>query len=134
MEKGICQYKNNNYYYAINIEGGTAPGGQPNVSGFPLRDATSENDPNGAGRYSKNAYNLGGGKRQIQGQWGQTQDEDILEGTQYPGQNFVWVSYEIISSNWAILVCRSNHGREYPLNNYGDIAYLTSIEEWGGTK
>lgn len=126
--------KRNDNYYAINIEGGTAPGGQPNVDGFPLRDATDENDRTGAGRYSKNAYNLGGGKRQIQGQWGQTQDEDILEGTQYPGQNFVWVSYEIISSNWAILVCRSNHGREYPLNNYGDIAYLTLIEDWNGTK
>lgn len=106
--------KRNNNYYAINIEGGTAPGGQPNVDGFPLRDATDENDPNGAGRYSKNAYNL--------------------SDSQTPGQNFVWVSYEIISSNWAILVCRSNHGREYPLNNYGDIAYLTSIEDWNGTK
>lgn len=106
--------KRNDNYYAINIEGGTAPGGQPNVDGFPLRDATDENDPNGAGRYSKNAYNL--------------------SNSQTPGQNFVWVSYEIISSNWAILVCRSNHGKEYPLNNYGDIAYLTSIEDWNGTK
>lgn len=118
--------KRNDNYYAINIEGGTAPGGQPNVDGFPLRDATSENDPNGAGRYSKNAYNLGGGKN--------NQNQNISAGSGTPGQNFVWVSYEIISSNWAILVCRSNHGREYPLNNYGDIAYLTSIEDWNGTK
>ena len=100
-------------YLSINIEGGTATGGQPNVSGFPLRDATSENDPTGAGRYSKNAYNLA--------------------NSQTPGKNFVWVSYEIISSNWAILVCRSNHAQDYALNNYGDVAYITKVKDWDGT-
>lgn len=100
-------------YLSINIEGGTATGGQPNVSGFPLRDATSENDPTGAGRYSKNAYNLA--------------------NSQTPGENFVWVSYEIISSNWAILVCRSNHAQDYALNNYGDVAYITKVKDWDGT-
>lgn len=105
--------KRSNNYYSINIEGGTAKGGQPNVSGFPVRDATSENDPNGAGRYSKNAYNL--------------------SNSQTPGQDFVWVSYEIISSNWAILVCRSNHAKNYPYNSYGDVTYITKITDWHGT-
>lgn len=51
----------------INIEGGTAKGGEPTVSGFPLRDATSDK------RYSKNAY------------------YNETDG------HFAWVSYEIVS-------------------------------------
>lgn len=113
-----------NYYFSINIEGGTAPGGQPNVDGFPLRDATDQNDRTGAGRYSKNAYNLGGGNKN---------NQNIGAGSGTPGQNFVWVSYEIISTDWAILVCRSNHSRSYPLNSYGNVAYLSSIVDWDGT-
>ena len=97
-------------YLSINIEGGTSAGGQPNVDGFPLRDATDEKDRSGSGRYSKNAYNLSASKT--------------------PGQNFVFVSYEIISSDWAILVCRSNHAQRYPSNSYGDVCYITSIVDW----
>lgn len=38
----------------VNIEGGTAKGGEPNLSGFPLRDATTDI------RYSKNPYFITG--------------------------------------------------------------------------
>ena len=95
----------------MNVEGGTSPGGQPNVFGFPLRDATSSNDPNGAGRYSKNMYAINGNTR----------------------TQFVFVSYEIISEDWAILLCGTNHARSYPLNSYGGSAYITKQNFHSGT-
>lgn len=104
-------YSATNSVACLNVEGGTAPGGQPNVNGFPLRDATDEDDPNGAGRYSKNCYIIDGNTR----------------------KNFVFLSYEIISSNWAILLCGTNHSRDYPLNSYGEAAYITALTFWGGT-
>ena len=109
--KTIVYIKSNNTVAALNIEGGTAPGGQPSVNGFPLKDATSENDPNGAGRYSKNCYIIDGDTR----------------------KTFVFVSYEILSSNWAILLCGTNHSRDYPLNSYGEAAYITKQNFWSGT-
>ena len=104
-------YSATNSVACLNVEGGTAPGGQPNVNGFPLRDATDENDPTGAGRYSKNCYIIDGSTR----------------------KNFVFLSYEIISSNWAILLCGTNHSRDYPLNSYGEAAYITALTFWSGT-
>lgn len=92
----------------LNMEGGTAAGGQPSVNGFPLKDATDEDDPTGAGRYSKNLYSING----------DSQDA------------FVFVSYEIISSNWAILLCGTNHSKDYPLNSYGEAAYITKQNFW----
>lgn len=94
---------------SLNVEGGTSPGGQPNVFGFPLRDATDEDDPDGAGRYSKNCY-------------------IITSRTK-----FVFVSYEIISNDWAILLCGGNHARSYPLNSYGGSAYITKQNFWSGS-
>ncbi len=81
----------------INIEGGTAPGGEPIVSGFPVRDATSDI------RYEKNAYNT--------------------------GNNFVWVSYEIIT-NWAYLEHSSNYSKTYPSHSYGQLLYVRNLEHW----
>lgn len=109
--KTIVYIKSNGQVNCINIEGGTAPGGQPNVDGFPLRDATSEKDPNGAGRYSKNCYVIDGDTR----------------------KTFVFVSYEIISNNWAILLCNANHSTDYPLNDYGGTAYITKQNFWTGS-
>lgn len=106
--KTIVYVESSSQARCINIEGGTAPGGQPSVNGFPLKDATDENDPNGAGRYSKNCYVIDGDTR----------------------KNFVFVSYEIISSNWAILLCNANHSKDYPLNSYGEAAYVTSQNYW----
>lgn len=107
--KTIVYVKDDNCTYCINIEGGTAAGGQPNVSGFPLRDATSADDPTGAGRYSKTCYNING-------------DSDK--------HNQVFVSYEIISEDWAILLCNHNHSKDYPLNSYGGSAYITWQNYW----
>ena len=113
--KTIVYIKSGQAVACLNIEGGTAAGGQPSVNGFPLKDATDEDDPNGAGRYSKNCYVIPNG-----------------DGTQ-DRKNFVFVSYEIISNNWAILLCGTNHSRDYPLNSYGGAAYITKQNFWSGT-
>lgn len=81
-----------------NIQGGTAAGGMPNIDGFPLRDATSDN------RYAKNCYCIGGSKT-----------------------NLVWVTYEIVSTDFAMLVQTSNYSQKYPLNSYGQMCVITSI-------
>ena len=107
--KTIVYVKDDKCTYCINIEGGTAAGGQPNVSGFPLRDATSADDPTGAGRYSKTCYNINGSNNK---------------------HNQVFVSYEIISEDWAILLCNHNHSKDYPLNSYGGSAYVTKQNYW----
>lgn len=107
--KTIVYVKDDNCNRCINIEGGTAAGGQPNVSGFPLRDATSADDPTGAGRYSKTCYNINGSTNK---------------------HNQVFVSYEIISEDWAILLCNNNHAKDYPLNSYGGSAYVTKQNYW----
>ncbi len=95
----------------LNMEGGTAAGGQPSVNGFPLKDATDEGDPTGAGRYSKNLYSINGDSQNA----------------------FVFVSYEIISTNWAILLCGTNHSKDYPLNSYGEAAWITKQNFHSGT-
>ena len=109
--KTIVYVKSNQTVAALNVEGGTSPGGQPNVFGFPLRDATDEDEPETAGRYSKNMYAIDGNTR----------------------KSFVFVSYEIISEDWAILLCGTNHARSYPLNSYGGSAYITKQNFWSGT-
>lgn len=83
----------------INIQGGTKKGGEPNVSGFPLRDATKDN------RYSKNAYYYGNGF-------------------------FAWVSYEIVSTDFAVLQHRSNYSSNYPEHSYGQLLYLYNYSTW----
>ncbi|MBR5400982.1 MAG: hypothetical protein IK102_04140 [Treponema sp.] len=103
--KTIVYLTSNNQARIINIEGGTAPGGQSCVFGFPLKDATDENDPTNAGRYSKNMYVVDGNTR----------------------KNFAFVSYEILSKDWAVLVCNANHSRVYPLNDYGGSVYITAM-------
>lgn len=103
----VYVYGVNNQDYLINIEGGTATGGQPKVSGFPLRDATDENDPTNLGRYSKNTYCINGDTN-----------------------NQIFVSYEIISDDWAVLPCRNNHSKDYPKNSYGGSAYITAQNYW----
>ena len=103
--KTIVYYTSNTQRRIVNVEGGTAPGGQSCVFGFPLKDATDENDPTNAGRYSKNMYVVDGNTR----------------------RNFVFVTYEIVSEDWAILLCNNNHSRIYPLNSYGGATYITAI-------
>ncbi len=83
----------------INIEGGTKKGGEPNVSGFPLRDATSDH------RYAKNMYYYGNGF-------------------------FAWVSYEIVSKDFAVLQHRSNYSSNYPTHSYGQLLYLYNYSTW----
>lgn len=84
----------------INIEGGTAPGGEPSVSGFPLRDGTSDKETS---PYSKNAYHI-------------------------PNTtNYVWVTYEIVSKDFSILLARNNHSSTYALNSYGQCIRITAI-------
>lgn len=112
--KTIVYVKDDNCTYCINIEGGTAAGGQPNVSGFPLRDATSADDPTGAGRYSKTCY---------------IKNNEIRNDVNY-NTDQVFVSYEIISEDWAILLCNHNHSKDYPLNSYGGSAYITWQNYW----
>ena len=86
----------------INIEGGTATGGEPNVSGFPLKDATTDN------RYSKNAYLYQEGEKDF----------------------FAWISYEIISTNFAVLQHRTNYSSSYPSLSYGQLLYLYKFSTW----
>lgn len=105
--KTIVYLTGSNGNYNINVEGGTAPGGSPSVSGFPLRDATSEKKPYDAGRYSKNCYCINGKK-----------------------DSQVFVSYEIISDEWAVLLCKSNHAKDYPFNTYGGSAYVSQMNYW----
>ncbi len=82
----------------MNIEGGTAKGGEPNVSGFPLRDGPSDL------RYSKNLY--------------------YDSNTKY----HVWNSYEIVSTEWAILLrfggSKGYNSKDYPPSSYGQCTYL----------
>lgn len=86
----------------INIEGGTATGGEPNVSGFPLKDATTDN------RYSKNAYLYQEGEKDF----------------------FAWISYEIVSTNFAVLQHRTNYSSSYPSLSYGQLLYLYKFSTW----
>ena len=87
----------------INIEGGTSEGGEPTVSGFPLRDATSEHC------YEKNAYHY---------------------GSYDNGPNsFVWITYEIIS-DWAYLEHSINYSKTYPKVSYGQLIYINNLEHW----
>ena len=80
----------------INIEGGTTEGGEPTVSGFPVRDATS--DP----RYSKNMY---------------CDTSDYF---------YYWVSYEIVSdwavlqhkTNYSSKYPKHSYGQLLYLYNY----------------
>lgn len=106
--KTVVYYTSGTQRAIVNVEGGTAPGGQACVFGFPLKDATDENDPTNAGRYSKNMYVVDGNTR----------------------KNFVFVSYEIMSKDWAILLCNTNHSRVYPLNSYGGATYITGMNYW----
>ena len=78
----------------FNIEGGTFMGGEPKVSGFPLRDGESP-------QYSKNSYHISN-----------TNNQNI------------WNSYEIVSTNWAILLRESANSKNYPRSSYGQGTYL----------
>lgn len=84
----------------MNIEGGTSPGGEPSVSGFPLRDGT---DASICSPYSKNAYKIGTSER------------------------YVWVSYEFVSTDFAILLCQTGHSAAYPLCSYGQGVYVSGL-------
>ena len=83
-------YEGNNQF---SIEGGTFMGGEPTVSGFPVRDGESA-------QYSKNAYHIP-----------DTDKENI------------WVSYEIVSTNWAVLLREKVNSKNYPRSSYGQATY-----------
>ena len=68
-------------------------GGEPTVSGFPVRDGESA-------QYSKNAYHIP-----------DTDKENI------------WVSYEIVSTNWAVLLREKVNSKNYPRSSYGQATY-----------
>lgn len=99
----ILTRKGNDYTSQINIEGGTTSGGEPKVSGFPLRDATRDY------RYSKNAYCV-------------TNDET--------NAYWAWVSYEIVSTDWAYLQVRTNFSSKYAEHSYGQILLLNNFSTW----
>ena len=85
----------------INFEGGTAKGGEPYIGGFPLKDATKDF------RFSKNGY------------------YDSTQGA------YLWVSYEIVTSNNAFLVHSSkNYSENYPDFSYGQITYTNRFKCW----
>ena len=83
---------------ALNIEGGTAKGGEANVNGFPVKDATKDI------RYSKNMYQN--------------------------GTDNYWISYEIISTHWAVLQHRGNYSTNYPWSSYGEYTYMYWFSTW----
>lgn len=97
----IIIYKSNSSDQ-INIEGGTAKGGVPNIDGFPLRDATADR------RYSKNMYSFAD------------------NSTNY----FAWVTYEIVSESWVVLQHRDNYSSDYPKHKFGQILYLYNYSTW----
>lgn len=99
----------------LNIEGGTAKGGEANVNGFPVKDATKDI------RYSKNMYQI-----EEAGQYynnrGNLTSGDIT--------NNYWISYEIVSTKWAILQHRSNYSCNYPWSSYGEYTYMYWFSSW----
>lgn len=100
--KTVIIFFKSNTKNQINVQGGTAAAGEPSICGFPLRDATNDN------RFSKNAYYF------------ELNDQNY----------FAWVSYDIISTNFAILQHRSNYSSNYGKNSYGGIVYLHNFSTW----
>ena len=41
--------------------------------------------------------------------------------------NYVWVTYEIVSKDFSILLARNNHSSTYALNSYGQCIRITAI-------
>ncbi len=41
-----------------------------------------------------------------------------------------WISYEIVSTNWAILQHRNNYSTNYPWSSYGQTTYLYKFSKW----
>ena len=115
----VIAYKDNSVNQ-INIEGGTAEGGEPIVFGFPVRDATSDN------RYSKNAYHY------QENLTFSVTTEHVNTPKEYTEENanfFSWVSYDIIT-DWAILQHRSNYSSKYPKHSYGQLIFLSNYSTW----
>lgn len=85
----------------LNVEGGTARGGRPSYSGFPLRDGASN-------AYSKNMY----------------YDESVtLTSSSY--HPWVWCSYELLTEDICLLLRFANdNSSTYPLVSYGEGVYL----------
>ena len=101
----VVSMRNSGEKNQINIEGGTAEGGEPIVSGFPVRDATSDH------RYEKNAYYY----------TGRIGESDV--------KTFVWISYEIIT-DWAYLEHTSNYSESYPKHSYGQLLYVKDLPRY----
>ena len=80
----------------ITIEGGTAAGGMPVISGFPLRDATLDR------RYGKNAHTPTG-----------TNNKKV----------WYWISYEIVSDFSEMGKVR-NYTQNYYLTSYGLCTHI----------
>lgn len=99
----------------LNIEGGTAKGGEANVNGFPVKDATKDI------RYSKNMYQVTEAGKKYNDR-GQLQNANI--------SNNYWISYEIVSTKWAILQHRSNYSCNYPWSSYGEYTYMYWFSSW----
>ena len=104
--------------HQINIEGGTAEGGEPIVSGFPVRDATSDH------RYAKNAYYFSESYT-----YNVPNTENLTNQTYTDSDFFAWVSYDIIS-DWAVLQHRSNYSSTYPKHTYGQVLFLSNYSTW----
>lgn len=94
------------YRAQISIEGGTAKGGEPSVSGFPLRDAPQDY------RYSKNAY-----------------FDAYNSSTNTGSSRWIWVSYEIVS-DWSFLQHRKSYSTNYPSSSYGQMLALYNFSNW----
>lgn len=97
----VNQQKKNDGDKQLNVEGGTARGGRPSYSGFPLRDGESN-------AYSKNMY----------------YDEDVtLTSSSY--HPWVWCSYELLTEEICLLLRFANdNSSTYPIINYGECTYL----------
>ncbi|MBQ0002865.1 MAG: hypothetical protein KBT21_04950 [Treponema sp.] len=82
----------NNSNSQLCIEGGTFMGGEPSVSGFPVRDVALPS-------FSKNCYKSG-------------------------DKQFIWNSYEIVSTKWSILLYGGTNSQNYPYSSYGQATYV----------
>lgn len=83
----------------ITIEGGTAAGGMPVISGFPLRDATLDR------RYGKNAHTPTG-----------TNNKKV----------WYWISYEIVS-DFSEMGKVGNYTQNYYLTSYGLCTHIYNV-------
>lgn len=96
----VDQGTHNNRTNQLNVDGGTAKGGRPSYSGFPLRDGWSE-------QYSKNMF------------------YDVSVTVSNNNKAWIWCSYEILIEDCCLLLrFDGRNTKNYPSVDYGAGAFI----------